>query len=120
MFNMGFMEMLVLGVVALLVIGPKQLPEVARVVGRMLNEFKRASGDLTSSLHGFKSEAEKYMDQSSEYMQNQKNDFEGRFQSLKESKEQNDHLAEGGQPDDEKLNGDALNSSEEDPRDEQS
>lgn len=42
--------MIVLGIIALVFIGPKQLPEVARVVGRLINEWKRATSDLTSSL----------------------------------------------------------------------
>ena len=50
MFNIGFTEFLTIGVIALLVIGPKQLPEVACVVGRLLNELKRATQDLTSGL----------------------------------------------------------------------
>lgn len=50
MFNLGFSELIVLGVIALVFIGPKQLPEVAKVVGRMINEWKRATSDLTSSL----------------------------------------------------------------------
>lgn len=50
MFNIGFSEFLVIGVVALIVIGPKQLPEVARVVGRLLTELKRATQDLSGGL----------------------------------------------------------------------
>ena len=50
MFNIGFSEFLVIGVVALIVIGPKQLPEVARVVGRLLSELKRATQDLSGGL----------------------------------------------------------------------
>lgn len=49
MFNLGFSELLILGVIALIFIGPKQLPEVAKVVGRMINEWKRATSDITSS-----------------------------------------------------------------------
>lgn len=47
MFDIGFGEMILLAAIALIAIGPKQLPEVARVIGRMLNEFRRATGDLT-------------------------------------------------------------------------
>ncbi|MCB0364267.1 MAG: twin-arginine translocase TatA/TatE family subunit [Bdellovibrionaceae bacterium] len=61
MFNMGFTELIVLGVFALIVIGPKQLPEVARVVGRMINEFKRATGDFTASISNVKHQANQYM-----------------------------------------------------------
>jgi sec-independent protein translocase protein TatB len=50
MFDIGFGEMLLIAVIALIAIGPKQLPEVARVIGRTLNEFRRASTDFTRSL----------------------------------------------------------------------
>ena len=50
MFDIGFSEMIMLAVIALVAIGPKQLPEVARVVGRTLNELKRATGDLTKTI----------------------------------------------------------------------
>ena len=50
MFNVGFSEFMVIGVIALLVIGPKQLPEVARVVGRLLTELKKATQDLSGGL----------------------------------------------------------------------
>ncbi len=76
MFNMGFSEMLVLGVIALLVIGPKQLPEVARVIGRTLNEFKRATGDLTSTFYNAKKEAETYVNKTTNYMHQQREEFE--------------------------------------------
>lgn len=49
MFNLGFSEIIVLGIIALVFIGPKQLPEVARLVGRLLNEWKRASNEFTDS-----------------------------------------------------------------------
>lgn len=49
MFNLGFSELLLLGVIALIFIGPKQLPELARTVGRLLNELKRASSDFQDS-----------------------------------------------------------------------
>lgn len=49
MFNLGFTELILLGAIALIFIGPKQLPDVAKTVGRLLNEWKRATSDLTSS-----------------------------------------------------------------------
>lgn len=58
MFNMGFSEMIVIGVVALLVIGPKQLPEVAKVVGRLLGELRRATQDLGGGLLEVKNEVQ--------------------------------------------------------------
>lgn len=46
MFNIGFTEMLVIAIVALIFIGPKQLPEVARTIGQFLNEMKRGAGSF--------------------------------------------------------------------------
>lgn len=50
MFNIGPFELLVIFIVALIVIGPKKLPELARALGRAVGEFKRATNDLRSSL----------------------------------------------------------------------
>lgn len=58
---MGFSELLVLGAIALIFIGPKQLPEVARVVARMLNELKRATGDLGSSFMDVRRDADQIL-----------------------------------------------------------
>ena len=50
MFDIGFSELLVILVVALIVLGPKKLPEVARSLGRGLAELRRTSEDLRRSL----------------------------------------------------------------------
>jgi sec-independent protein translocase protein TatB len=50
MFGIGPVELMVVFVVALLVFGPKKLPELARTVGKGLAEFKRASNDLRRSI----------------------------------------------------------------------
>lgn len=47
---LGFSEMAFLFVLALLVFGPKKLPEIARQVGKALNEFKRASNEFRSQI----------------------------------------------------------------------
>ena len=49
MFGIGGWEMLLIAVVALLVFGPKRLPELARTMGKGLSEFRRASSDLRRS-----------------------------------------------------------------------
>jgi TatA/E family protein of Tat protein translocase len=46
MFGIGMTELLVIFAIALVVLGPKKLPELARSLGRSLAEFRRASSDL--------------------------------------------------------------------------
>ena len=50
MFGIGMPEMLLILAVALLVIGPKKLPDLAKSLGRALGEFKRATSDFKESL----------------------------------------------------------------------
>ena len=50
MGNIGFPELIVIFVIALLVFGPKRLPELGRSLGRGLAEFRRASNDLKHSV----------------------------------------------------------------------
>lgn len=50
MFGIGPMELVLILVVALLVLGPKRMPELARTLGKGLGEFRRASHDLRESL----------------------------------------------------------------------
>ena len=50
MGNIGFPEMVLIFVVALLVFGPKRLPELGRSLGKGLSEFRRASSDLKNSI----------------------------------------------------------------------
>jgi TatA/E family protein of Tat protein translocase len=50
MFDIGLQEMLVIGVIALLVFGPSKLPELGRMVGRTLREFRRASDEFRTTV----------------------------------------------------------------------
>ena len=50
MFGIGPLELGIVLVIALLVLGPKKLPELARGLGKGLSEFRRASNDLRRSL----------------------------------------------------------------------
>ncbi len=46
MFGIGTSEILVILLIALLVIGPSKLPEIARALGKGLAEFRRVSSDV--------------------------------------------------------------------------
>ena len=48
--SIGGTEILVIMVIALLIFGPRKLPELGKSIGRGLSEFKRASNDLKRSL----------------------------------------------------------------------
>ena len=50
MFDIGLQEMLVIGVLALLVFGPSKLPELGRMIGRAMREFRRASDEFRSTV----------------------------------------------------------------------
>ena len=50
MFGIGFPELVVIVVLALLVLGPQRLPELARAIGRGMAELKRATQDLKDEM----------------------------------------------------------------------
>jgi Tat protein translocase TatB subunit len=50
MFGIGMPELLLLLAIALIVVGPKKLPELARALGRGIAEFKKATNELKESL----------------------------------------------------------------------
>ncbi|HXV36695.1 MAG TPA: Sec-independent protein translocase protein TatB [Myxococcota bacterium] len=57
MFGIGMTELLVILTVALIVLGPKKLPELARSLGKGLAEFRRASSEMRREFLEVASEA---------------------------------------------------------------
>jgi sec-independent protein translocase protein TatB len=50
MFDIGFSELLVIGLVALIVIGPEKLPRMARTVGHLAGRLQRYVSDVKSDI----------------------------------------------------------------------
>ncbi len=51
MFGVGFSEVIVIGVIALLVLGPDKLPAFARKAGKIWRELRSLGDDARQSLH---------------------------------------------------------------------
>jgi sec-independent protein translocase protein TatB len=51
MFDVGFSELMVIAVVALIVIGPERLPKVARTAGHLLGRLQRYVNDVKSDIN---------------------------------------------------------------------
>lgn len=50
MFGLGMMEILMILAIALIVVGPQKLPELAKTLGKAMGEFKRSAADLKRSM----------------------------------------------------------------------
>jgi sec-independent protein translocase protein TatB len=58
MFDIGWSEIVVIGVVALIVIGPKELPAVLRAIGQWTTKIRRMAGEFQSQFQEAMREAE--------------------------------------------------------------
>ena len=47
MFGMGMLKLIIIAMIALIVVGPKKLPDLARTLGRGFNEFRKALDGVT-------------------------------------------------------------------------
>ena len=59
MFGLGTSEILVILLIALLILGPKEIPKVARTIGRGMRELQRAKDDISKSIE-FEMNEEEY------------------------------------------------------------
>jgi sec-independent protein translocase protein TatB len=60
MFGMGWQEILLILVVAVVVIGPDQLPQVARSLGKLIAQFRRITNDLRDTMNREFNESEDF------------------------------------------------------------
>ncbi|GMV66187.1 MAG: twin-arginine translocase TatA/TatE family subunit [Candidatus Omnitrophica bacterium] len=51
MFNMNPVEMIIIGVIALVVVGPRGLPEIGRMVGKWMRTFREAADEMKRGLN---------------------------------------------------------------------
>ncbi len=77
MFGIGMPELLLILAVALIVIGPKKLPDLAKSLGRAMGEFKRATNDLKQSI-----EQETGLDEVRQSMSEVKQDLRRSFDDI--------------------------------------
>ena len=86
MFDVGFSELIVIGIVALVVIGPERLPKVARTVGLLLGRMQRYVNEVKADIN-----REMQLDelkQLKEDMQESARNFESQLSSEMRSLEQ--------------------------------
>jgi Tat protein translocase TatB subunit len=50
MFGIGMQELILIAVIALIVVGPKKLPDLAKTLGKGFSEFKKATEGITDEL----------------------------------------------------------------------
>jgi Tat protein translocase TatB subunit len=50
MFGIGMQELIIIAIIALIVVGPKKLPDLAKTLGKGFNEFKKATEGITDDL----------------------------------------------------------------------
>ncbi len=48
--NIGFPELILILIIALLIFGPKKLPEIGKSIGKAISELKRASNELKETI----------------------------------------------------------------------
>jgi Tat protein translocase TatB subunit len=50
MFGIGMQELIIIAIIALIVVGPKKLPDLAKTLGKGFSEFRKATDGITDDL----------------------------------------------------------------------
>ncbi len=83
MFSLSFGEMALIAVLALILIGPKQLPEIAKTVGRFLNDLKRTGNDIAGQFFDARDQVGREISKARESIQSSKNEMAKISQELR-------------------------------------
>jgi TatA/E family protein of Tat protein translocase len=78
--NIGFPEILVILAIALLIFGPKKLPEIGKSIGRALREFRKTSDDIKEKIEE-EIQADEFRDIKEEIEKDIEDDEEGKKNS---------------------------------------
>jgi TatA/E family protein of Tat protein translocase len=93
--NIGFPELLIILAIALLVFGPKKLPEVSRSIGKAVREFRRASDEIKGKI-----EQEIQASEFKEIKDGLKRDFSPDiYKEITEDKEEKKEIQDGSKKD---------------------
>lgn len=63
MFGIGVQELIIIAIIALLIVGPKKLPDLAKTLGKGFRDFKNATEGITDDLKDALKEEDKKPDQ---------------------------------------------------------
>ncbi len=99
MFGIGMPEMILILAIALIVIGPKKLPDLAKSLGRAMREFKKATNEFkeTMQIDGELAEVKKAFDDINEDVKSAV-DLKPEFERKSGEKDQSDEAAEEKKP----------------------
>ena len=62
MFGIGMQELIIIAIIALLIVGPKKLPDLAKTLGKSFGELRRAADDITDDFKKTMKDDEKQND----------------------------------------------------------
>ena len=94
MFGIGLPELIIIIIVALLVVGPAKLPEVARSLGKTLGEFRRMADDVKETIEQEMAKEEEKKEEPGEQKEGEK-EQPGAIGEKEEEKETPEHQEEG-------------------------